>query len=95
MNEEKGLSARDISVIIRACKDAGVKSLQFGALNISFEAQDTEISHGPIHYSLNDIPGHESTQTPKQEAFEPEEDNLDLLAVEDPVRWGKINTQGE
>jgi hypothetical protein len=95
MSKEKVLSAKDISVIIRACKSAGVRKLSFNDLILEF-GLETAISPKPnfIHYSTPelDLPGPLFGQKPHEEE---DEINEDLRSIIDPVSYEQELLDGE
>lgn len=96
MNDEKSLSAKEISSIIRACKSSGVKELQFQGLSIKFEPESEKATSPWIHYQAKTEHWPEETSAPiseEVEANEPSELDLEDLQITDPVAWETLRTQ--
>lgn len=93
MANEKALCGREISAILRACKKAGVQSLQYGGLHVTFHPSAKEIAESESQYIY--IPtesvdtGAESPidHAQKPPVLEDSEDQDLMLAVVDPVAW--------
>lgn len=92
MANEKYLTSRDLSVIVKACGKAGVKTFSFGDLTITFGTETPKVDHVPsyIHYASalseeqNSSPT-TTTSTPSESEV-PSED-LDLLSIVNPIEW--------
>lgn len=92
MNEEKAMKAKDIEVIIRACAESGVRQLQYQGLTISFEPIEKEISY----YSQPDSDQwsqEEFKRPPEATSQAPDEAELDLLAVTNPLAWEELSNK--
>jgi hypothetical protein len=91
MAQEKKLTARDVCLIIKECKDAGLAELRWGDLHVNFWAKVQQIPT-PIH-----VP---EAIRERQDAIEREdisdqevltrEEQLLRLQVEDPVTFEQL-----
>jgi hypothetical protein len=82
------LSAKDISSIIKSCKDSGIKSLDYGGLKLSFEGQPLD-PHDDIQ--LDNAQGNQSHLLEKEieEDSDLRELELQNLMISDPVAYEK------
>ena len=84
-------TAKDISVIIKSCKDSGVRSLDYGGLKLSFEPEEsTTIPNQGLHLAPL-IEGNEQELFGKEVEDDPELRDLELqnLMISDPVGYEK------
>lgn len=94
MDDQKALTAKEISAIVVSCGESGVKTLEYRDLKLAFFGQETDISQRhpeTIHYPAQSF----EPTLPSDPDFDDEPEDLDLLAVEDPVRWQEMKTRNE
>lgn len=96
MNEQKSLTAKQISSIIRACKSSGVSELQFGDLLIKFgPIQEKAISPWANTQEEFFIPEETIQKITMPGDQEPEKEiDLEDLQITDPVAWEQLRIQG-
>ena len=89
----ENFTAKDISTIIKSCKDSGVRSLDYGGLKLSFEAE--ERSPEAIQGGLQLAPYPESNEKELLEERQIEDNDalreleLQDLMMTDPVGYEK------
>ena len=86
----ENFTAKDISTIIKSCKDSGVTSLECGGLKLSFDPVDPD----PMQVGLQLAPaleGNEKELLERQVEDDNELRDLELqnLMIDDPVGYEK------
>jgi len=89
----ENFTAKDISVIIKACKDSGVSSLDCGGLKLSFHVEEPATEPEPIQGDSY-FPVDPDQGDPKELAEKQAEENQELrdlelqnLMISDPVAF--------
>lgn len=98
MLDQKSLSAKDISVIIRACKSSGVRKLQYQDLLIELGSESKpEDSPSIIHYKTSEveIPQPDAPKFGPLPITEPEEIQEELLSITDPAIYEERLMNGD
>ncbi len=84
----ENFTAKDISVIIKSCKDSGVSSLDYGGLKLSFRSEEPEAESEPDLPILSPIDIAEDEGLADRQVEENQElRDLELqnLMISDPV----------
>lgn len=87
----ENFTAKDISVIIKACKDSGVSSLDCGGLKLSFQSEapvvEPEPIQGGLHLATNLVEDDSEEVQERQAEDDAELRDLELqnLMMSDPV----------
>lgn len=94
--EVKGLTAREVCSMIRACKDAGLKSLTWGDLDIQFWGEVQSIPH-PIHVPQATVERQRAIETEsiEEQELSLRQSQLEILRIENPGEYERLLAQGE
>lgn len=84
-------TAKDISLIVKSCKDSGVSSLEVGGLKLSFEGEHTESLDEHISQELIIPEGNQTQLLEKniEEDADLRELELQNLMISDPMAYEK------
>lgn len=94
--EDSKLSAKDIVVLIRACKGMGVTELKFGSLHIRFSEQVTQekprdqVPKIPVE-TINQI----EDETLESQESDIKQTQLELMLIENPAEYERLVQSGE
>ena len=85
-------TAKDISVIIKACKDSGVSSLDCGGLKLSFHAEESAAEPEPIQGQFfnggsDEVDHKKLSEMRADENQELQDLELQNLMISDPVAF--------
>ena len=97
MGNEKNLSARDISSIIKACKSSGVHKLLYGDLTIEFR-QETVTSQDKPELHLNFVEEETKDSSFASSIQSDQEDphhEIDDLIITNPTAWEEYRSKQE
>jgi hypothetical protein len=94
----ENFTAKDISTIIKACKDSGVRSLDCGGLKLSFEPEEREIAPMAGAHQEELIVGPQESMPERELSSEDEEElnelELQNLMISDPVGYENLMRHG-
>jgi hypothetical protein len=91
----ENFTAKDISVIIKSCKDAGVNWLDYGGLKLSFRSDEPTVVPTPMITPVPNEGSEESDNTDFEDNQELKDLELQNLMISDPVEYEKYMRHGD